>query len=281
MLEKVDLARKLPKKTYGELLPRLQGRLYDLERACSGARIPTILVFEGWDASGKGTTINLLTSRLDPRGFKLYAIQAPRTYETHLPWLWRFWQKIPNYGEMAIFDQSWYGRVLSERVEGLVTERDWQKAYRDIASFERTLFDDGYVLVKFLLHISKEEQERRFKRLARDPLTAWHVQAEDWKHHEKYGQFVIAIEEMLEHTDTEWGPWCIVEATDRRWARVRVFQTIIQRMEQALTDKGLALPLEPLQEAEELEDADSNSLEEELEAQATAWDEEDTNAGDA
>jgi polyphosphate kinase 2 (PPK2 family) len=284
MLEKVDLSRKLAKKTYAELLPHLQRRLYDLEKACWDARIPTIVLFEGWDAAGKGTTINLLTSRLDPRGFKLHAIQAPRTYETHLPWLWRFWQRIPNYGEMAIFDRSWYGRVLVERVEGLVTERDWQKGYRDIASFERTLFDDGYVLVKFFLHISKDEQERRFKRLSRDPLTAWHVQAEDWEHHEKYAQYVIAIEEMLEHTDTEWGPWCIVEGTDRRWARIRVFQTIIHRMEQALTDRGIALPTRPAREARELDnDADSASLEEELEAQANAWSDiqEESYAGDA
>ncbi len=284
MLEKVDLSRKLAKKTYAELLPRLQERLYDLEKACWDARIPTIVLFEGWDAAGKGTTINLLTSRLDPRGFKLHAIQAPRTYETHLPWLWRFWQRIPNYGEMAIFDRSWYGRVLVERVEGITAERDWQKGYRDIASFERTLFDDGYGLVKFFLHISKDEQERRFKRLSRDPLTAWHVQAEDWVHHEKYAQYVIAIEEMLEHTDTEWGPWCIVEGTDRRWARIRVFQTIISRMEQALTDRGIALPAGPAREAQDLEDdADSTSLEEELEAQASAWSdlEEESNAGDA
>ena len=284
MLEKVDLSRKLEKKTYAELLPRLQERLYDLEKACWDARIPTIALFEGWDAAGKGTTINLLTSRLDPRGFKLHAIQAPRTYETHLPWLWRFWQRIPNYGEMAIFDRSWYGRVLVERVAGITAERDWQKGYRDIASFERTLFDDGYVLVKFFLHISKDEQARRFKRLSRDPLTAWHVQAEDWEHHEQYAEYVTAIEEMLEHTDTEWGPWCIVEATDRRWARIRVFQTIIHRMEQALTDRGIALPSRPAREAQELDnDADSASLEEELEAQANAWSdvEEESYAGDA
>jgi polyphosphate kinase 2 (PPK2 family) len=284
MLEKVDLTRKLSKKQYQELLPRLQRRLYDLEKSCWDAHVPTIIVFEGWDAAGKGTTINLLTSRLDPRGFKLHAVQAPRTYETHLPWLWRFWQKIPNFGEMAIFDRSWYGRVLVERVEGLSSAQEWQKGYRDIASFERTLSDDGYVILKFFLHISKNEQERRFKRLARDPLTAWHVQAEDWDHHEKYDQYVVAIEEMLEHTDTEWGPWTIVEATDRRWSRVRVFQAIIQRLERAITDRGIALPPEGHPEGQGPEDeADSDSLEEELEAKAEAWTEEqeESNAGDA
>ena len=156
MLEKIDLTRKLPKEAYQRLKPRLQRRLYDLQKACWDAKIPTIIVFEGWDAAGKGTAINLLTSRLDPRGFKLHPIQAPRTYETHLPWLWRFWQKTPNYGEMAIFDRSWYGRVLVERVEGLTPVQEWRKGYRDIGDFERTLSDDGYVIVKFFLHIAKK-----------------------------------------------------------------------------------------------------------------------------
>jgi len=284
MLEKVDLSRKLPKRQYKELLPRLQRRLYDLEKACWDAHIPTIILFEGWDAAGKGTAINLLTSHLDPRGFKLYAIQAPRTYETHLPWLWRFWQKIPSYGEMGIFDRSWYGRVLVERVEGLAAEQEWQKGYRDIAGFERTLADDGYVILKFFLHISKDEQERRFKRLSRNPLTAWHVQAEDWEHHNRYDQYVIAVEEMLEHTDSEWGPWTIVEATDRRWARIRIFQTIVARLEQALTAIGTALPSEASPEARgRTDDADSESLEEDLEAEAAAWagEQEEGDAGDA
>jgi polyphosphate kinase 2 (PPK2 family) len=244
MLEKVDLTCKLPKEEYKRLIPVLQRRLYDLEKACWDADIPSMIVFEGWDAAGKGTSINLLTSRLDPRGFKLYPIQAPRTFETHLPWLWRFWLKTPNYGEMAIFDRSWYGRVLVERVEELTPVREWRKGYRDIVGFERTLADDGYVIIKFFLHISKQEQKRRFKKLERDPLKSWHVQPEDWEHHRKYNKYLVAIEEMLERTDTEWGPWTIVEATDRRWARVKIFQTIIRRLEEALTERGHELPEE-------------------------------------
>jgi polyphosphate kinase 2 (PPK2 family) len=245
MLEKIDLNRKLPKDEYKKLLPQLQRRLYDLEKACWDAKIPSVIVFEGWDAAGKGTSINLLTSRLDPRGFKLYPIQEARTFEKHLPWLWRFWLKLPNYGEMAIFDRSWYGRVLVERVEELTPIRDWRKGYRDILGFERTIADDGYVVVKFFLHISKREQKRRFKKLEKDPLKSWHVQPEDWEHHKKYSRYLVAIEEMLERTDTEWGPWTIVEATDRRWARVKIFQTIIGRLEEALKDRGLDLPEEP------------------------------------
>jgi polyphosphate kinase 2 (PPK2 family) len=243
MLEKVDLTKKLSKAEYKARMPVLRNKLYDLEKACWDAGIPSVIVFEGWDAAGKGTSINLLTQRLDPRGFKLYAIQAPRTFEMHLPWLWRFWLKLPNYGEMAIFDRSWYGRVLVERVEGLTPEDEWRKGYRDIADFERTIADDGYVVIKFFLHISKQEQARRFKKLEKDPLESWHVQPEDWDHHRRYGEYVIAIEEMLERTDTEWGPWTIVEATDRRWARVKIFETIIHRLEEALQDQGLELPM--------------------------------------
>jgi polyphosphate kinase 2 (PPK2 family) len=289
MLEKVDLSLKLSKAEYKELIPRLQRRLYDLEKVCWDAKIPSMIVFEGWDAAGKGTSINLLTSRLDPRGFKLHPIQGARTFEMHLPWLWRFWLKTPNYGEMAIFDRSWYGRVLVERVEGITPVREWRKGYRDIVGFERTLADDGYVIIKFFLHISKKEQKRRFKRLQKDPLKSWHVQPEDWDHHKKYNEYVLAIEEMLERTDTEWGPWTIVEATNRRWARVKIFRTIIRSLEEALEDRGFDLPAErpfpklavkgepaepddegagPLEEDEE--DFDSESLEAELAAESEA-----------
>jgi polyphosphate kinase 2 (PPK2 family) len=263
MLEKVDLSVKLPREEYQRWMPRLQRRLYDLEKACWDAKMPSIIVFEGWDAAGKGTSINKLTSRLDPRGFKLYPIREARTFEKHLPWLWRFWLKTPNYGEMAIFDRSWYGRVLVERVEGLTPVQEWRKGYRDIVDFERALADDGYVIIKFWLHIDKKEQKRRFRRLEKDPLKSWHVQPEDWEHHRKYNAYLLAIEEMLERTDTEWGPWTIVEATDRRWARAKIFQTIIRHLEEALKDRGFDLPEEELLPPSEPEE-EAESLEEEL-----------------
>jgi polyphosphate kinase 2 (PPK2 family) len=238
MLEKIDLSKKLSKKEYKAQLPKLQRRLYDLETAAWKAGIPSIILFEGWDAAGKGTTISTLTQRLDPRGFKLYPIRAARTYEKMRPWLWRFWLKLPNYGEMAIFDRSWYGRVLVERVEGLTPEREWRKAYRDMVDFERTITDDGYVLVKFWLHISKEEQRRRFKLLEKEPLKSWQVTEEDWEHHRKYDEYLQAVEEMLERTETEWGPWTIVEATSRWWARVKVFNAIINALAKRLQEVG-------------------------------------------
>jgi polyphosphate kinase 2 (PPK2 family) len=241
MLEKIDLNKNLPQKKYKERMPQLRNRLYDLQKACWEAGIPSVIVFEGWDAAGKGTSISALTQRLDPRGFKLYPVQAPRTYETHMPWLWRFWLKLPNYGQMAIFDRSWYGRVLVERVEELAPESLWRRAYRDIMDFERTMADDGYVVIKFWLHISKDEQRRRFKSLEKDPLTAWHVQPEDWEHHRRYEEYTVAVEEMLERTETEWGPWTIVEATDRYWAHVKIVETIARRLQEAWGQRGAPL----------------------------------------
>ena len=263
MLEKIDLNKKLSKKEYRQQLPKLQRRLYDLETAAWKAGIPSIILFEGWDAAGKGTTIATLTQRLDPRGFKLYPIRGARTYEKMHPWLWRFWLKLPNYGEMAIFDRSWYGRVLVERVEGLTPKREWRKAYRDIVDFEQTITADGYVLVKFWLHISKKEQRRRFKLLEKAPLKSWQVTEEDWEHHRKYDKYLLAVEEMLERTETEWGPWTIVEATSRWWARVKVFNTIINGLAERLEAVG-ALP-------EALAGEDEDFAEEvELEAEAEA-----------
>ena len=239
MLENIDLSKKLSKKEYKKQLPRLQRRLYDLETAAWKAGVPSIILFEGWDAAGKGTAIQTLTQRLDPRGFKLYPIRAARTFEKMHPWLWRFWLKLPNYGEMAIFDRSWYGRVLVERVEGLTSERDWRKAYRDIVDFEQTLSDDGYVMVKFWLHIDKKEQRRRFKLLEKDVLKSWQVTDEDWEHHRKYDEYLLTVEEMLERTETEWGPWTIVEATNRWWARVKIFNTIIDALATRLDEAGV------------------------------------------
>ncbi len=232
MLEKIDLSKKVSKAEYKKQLPRLRNRLYALQKASWDEKIPVIILFEGWDAAGKGTSIQTLTSRLDPRGFKLYPIREARTFEKSRPWLWRFWLKIPGHGEWAIFDRSWYGRVLVERVEEITPEREWRRGYRDIVDFERTLADTGYLIIKFFLHITKEEQKRRFKKLIKDPLTAWHVQAEDWEHHNKFEKYLLAAEEMLERTDTEWGPWTIVEATDRRFTRMKILRTIVAALEE-------------------------------------------------
>ena len=251
MLDKIDLSKKVDKKTYKKNMSILEDRLFEVQKASWDAEIPVVILFEGWDAAGKGTSIQKLTSPIDPRGYKLYPIRAARTHEKKYPWLWRFWLKIPARGEWAIFDRSWYGRVMVERVESLIPEQEWRRAYRDITEFERALADDGAVIIKFFLHISKQEQKRRFEKLSKDPLTAWHVSPEDWEHHRRYDDWLIAYEEALESTDTEWGPWTIVEATDRRHTWMKIFQTVTE----CLGEK-LGIKFEQLQK-----NADAQTLE--------------------
>ena len=234
MLEKINLDLKVDKPTYKRVMPMLANRLYRTQKLSWDAGIPVIILFEGWDAAGKGTTIQRFTRNLDPRGYKLYPIRAPRTFEKKRPWLWRFWLKIPAYGEWAIFDRSWYGRVMVERVEKLTPKKKWWRAYRDIVDFEQTLADDGTVIIKFFLHISKKEQKKRFHKLLKDPLEAWHVSPEDWEHHRNYDKWAKAYEEAFERTDTEWGPWTIIPATDRRYTRLKVYHTVLTALEERL-----------------------------------------------
>ncbi len=242
MLEKIDLTKKLDKQTYKQHMQILAERLYEVQKGSWDSGIPVVILFEGWDAAGKGTSIQTLTTPLDPRGFKLYPIRASRTYEKQRPWLWRFWLKLPADGEWAIFDRSWYGRVLVERVENIIPENDWRKAYRDIADFERTISDDGTLIIKFFLHISKKEQKKRFKKLDADPLTAWRVAPEDWEHHRRYKEWLLAYEETFEQTESEWAPWTIVEATDRYFTQVKIYQTIIRTLGKRLGLEPLVLP---------------------------------------
>jgi polyphosphate kinase 2 (PPK2 family) len=261
MLENINLARKLSRDEFKSVLPGLQERLYDLEKACWDQNVPTIMVFEGWDASGKGTAIGGLTQRLDPRGFKLHPITAPRTYEQQRPWLWRFWLKVPNRGEMILFDHSWYGRVLEERVERIIPEKAWRQAYRDIIEFERTLADDGTTILKFFFHISNKEQRKRFEAIEADPLEAWRVTAADWARQKKYDDYLAATEEMLEQTDTEYAPWTIIEATSKWHARKKLFDTIIAAIEKRL---GPNAPPRSAASAETSEDADVRAAQESL-----------------
>ncbi len=244
MLETVDLEQKLRKSAYKAQRPKLQRRLYTLQRACMNANLPVIVIFEGWDAAGKSEVQKTLTQHLDPRGFVTHDIQPPRTYETLMPWLWRFWLKVPRYGEMAVYYHSWYERVLRERVEVGLSKPDLSKAYRDISNFERTLADDGYAIAKFFFHISQEEQARRLTEMENDPLSNWRVRPEHWERHQRYGSYVTAIKEMLKRTDASCAPWTIIAATDFRWACVTVLETVITRIERALEARGVSLPAE-------------------------------------
>jgi polyphosphate kinase 2 (PPK2 family) len=234
MLETVDLTLSLTKEEYKKNAPPLREKLRLLQYQCKDAEVPIVIVFEGWDASGKGGIISRLLERIDPRGFKVHPARPPTTEEEAKPFLWRYWVRLPQDGEMALFDRSWYGRVLIERVAKMVPKKVWRTAFEEISQFERQLAEDGAVIVKFFLHISKKEQRRRLKKLEKDKFESWRVTKWDWKHHKDYDKYVKAIEEMVAKTDAPYAPWTIVEATDRRFAEIKVFETLVKAMEDAL-----------------------------------------------
>ncbi len=231
MLEQVDLTLSLSKQDYRQRLVDLQMRLYDMEQALFEARIPALFAFEGWAGAAKVRTISVITRRLDPRGLRVYSITPPRTYEMQYPWLYRFWLKTPSYGQIAIFDRSWYRHVLGERVRGELSVADWRARCEDIVAFERQLADDGAVIVKFWLHISQREQGRRFKKLLSDKTTAWQVTEEDLWQHRHYERVRDAVEDMIARTDTPYAPWIIVPATSAHYARVAAFEAILSSLE--------------------------------------------------
>jgi polyphosphate kinase 2 (PPK2 family) len=234
LLEAVDLTRTLPRARYRKAMPRLHERLRRLQYELKEAEIPTVVIFEGWDAAGKGTTIQRLAERLDPRAFRAYPGAPPSKLERRYHWLWRYQVRLPEDGHMVLFDHSWYGRVLVERVEKFVGKKVWRQAYDQINEFERWLADDGQVLVKLWFHISQDEQRRRLKKMEKSPLERWKVEKEDWRRNRNYDKWVEAVEEMLAKTDTPHAPWTVVEATDARWARLKVFETLVSAMESAL-----------------------------------------------
>lgn len=231
MLEHIDLKQSVPKDEYKRRLDPLQERLYDLQGAVYRARVPVAVVFEGWAAAGKASTLNVLAERLDPRGFRVVPITPPRTLEKAYPWLWRFWLKIPAYGQIVVYDTSWYRRVLIDRITGEVSHRVWEAAYQDIMDFESQLAADGTIILKFWLHISKKEQAKRFKKLRAKRLTAWQVSEEDDAQHKAYKQYLQAVEDMLGRTEAPHAPWTIVAATDRCFTRLMVLETIVQALE--------------------------------------------------
>lgn len=249
MLEIVNLDQIIKKSEWKVRRSLYRQRLYDLEKAAFDAKMPTVIVFEGWDAAGKGTCIQTLTARLDPRGFTVWPIRAARTYEQKRPWLWRFWNKLPAYGHMALFDRSWYGRVLVERMELGLPQREWMRAYNDIVDFERLIALDGTVIVKFFLHVSQTEQARRFRKLEKDPLEAWRVEPEDRARNANYGAWAQVYDEMLERTDTSFGPWTIVEATNRWFMLDKVYRTLIGAMEARLSELDAVPPVISEEEA--------------------------------
>jgi AMP-polyphosphate phosphotransferase len=199
---------------------------------------PLLVLFEGWDASGQGGCIKRLVDHLDPRHVRVAQFAAPTYDEKRHHFLWRFWPVLPGWGGMAVLDRSWYGRVLVERVEGFATKEQWSRAYEEIVEFERTLTAEGMILVKFWMHVSEEEQLRRFESRANDQLRSWKLTDEDWRNREKRPLYEEAVEEMLERTDHPKAPWHVVAGDDKRFARVAVAEAVCAAIEAELEARG-------------------------------------------
>jgi AMP-polyphosphate phosphotransferase len=240
MLETLDLRASCPRARLKRELPGLQERLRLLQYELREAELPTVVLFEGWDAAGKSTVIQRLTRCLDPRAFRQFPGAPPSELEQRYHFLWKYQVHLPEDGQIAFFDHSWYSRVLVERVEKFVPKTLWKKAFGQINELERWLAEDGQVVVKFFLHISRKEQRRRLRSMEKDALERWKVQKEDWRRNERYGDWVVAIEEMLARTDTPHAPWTVVAATDFRHLRLTVFRTLVERMEEALRQRRAA-----------------------------------------
>jgi polyphosphate kinase 2 (PPK2 family) len=232
-LSELDLTKQIDEKTdYRQKVQELQLQLLHFQRRILDSKRNVILVFEGPDAAGKGGVIKRITEKLDPRLLRVYAIVKPTEEEHRHHYLWRFWNKIPSQGEIAIFDRSWYGRVLVERVEGFCTEKEWHRAYDEINSMEKTLTDGGAVLLKFYLHISKEEQLRRFEQRAADPYKHWKISDEDWRNRRKWKEHIEAAEDMFIETNNKVAPWILVEGEFKWYARMKVLKALVKKFDQ-------------------------------------------------
>lgn len=244
-LAEVDLSLRLDDREGKRLLADAQDRLVHL-RLLLGGQLgsgelgpPLCVLFEGWDASGKGGAIKRLVSELDLRHVRVAQFGAPSEDEKRHHFLWRFWPVLPGWGGMAVLDRTWYGRVLVERVEGFASEEAWRRAYDEIVDLETTLAAEGAVLVKFWMHVSAEEQLRRFERRRTDPHKSWKLTEEDWRNRAKRPEYEAAVEEMLERTDHPAAPWHVVAGDDKRWARVDVVRTVCAAVEDALRARGV------------------------------------------
>ncbi|HJL15420.1 MAG TPA: hypothetical protein RMH99_07195, partial [Sandaracinaceae bacterium LLY-WYZ-13_1] len=235
VLDTLDLSARLDKKTYGKRLEELQGRLNLLTREPSfREKHALVAVFEGMDAAGKGGAIRRVTAALDARVAHVVPIAAPTDEERARPYLWRFWRHVPGRGRVVVFDRSWYGRVLVERVEKLASAADWARAYSEINEFEQQLVDHGIAVVKLWLQIDAEEQLERFRERQQTGFKRYKITDEDWRNREKWNEYRIAVNDMIERTSTELAPWTLVAANDKRHARIRVLEALCDGLEKAL-----------------------------------------------
>lgn len=234
IVDSLDMSLKLEKKKYDERRKELQSRLGVLNRKTVQEGLSTVLVFEGLDAAGKGGSIRQITDALDPRTFRVRPVAAPTDEEHAHHYLWRFWRHMPRAGYMTIFDRSWYGRVLVERIEGFATVAEWQRAYAEINDFEDQMVEHGIILQKFWYHLSKEEQLNRFKAREETPHKRWKLTDEDWRNHEKYDAYAYAAHEMIQRTSTSRAPWTLIESNDKLWGRIKMLDTLCNALEEAL-----------------------------------------------
>lgn len=246
-LDELDLTQQIEsEKEYEKQLKKWQLRLLDLEQALRNSQRSVLIGFEGWDASGKGGTIKRLLDALDPRGYKAYGIAAPTPEEKRRHYLWRFWDRTPATGELAIFDRTWYGRVLVERVEGFATKEEWKRAYEEINQFEQQLCDNGTLVLKFWMHISADEQLRRFHDREKSPYKRWKITDDDWRNREKRDAYLKAAEEMFERTDTHNCPWDLIAAEHKWFGRIEVIKRVTKTLQDALGKQPeLPEPAEP------------------------------------
>jgi polyphosphate kinase 2 (PPK2 family) len=234
VLDRVDLERRLPEKQYRPRLLRLQAKVHRLVRAASDKGVSVVVVFEGWDAAGKGGAIRRLTAAVDPRLYRIISVAAPTDEEKAHHYLWRFWRHLPRAGRVTVYDRSWYGRVLVERVEGFAAETEWRRAYLEINEFEQQLTEAGVVIVKFWLHVSQEEQLRRFEDRKSTAYKQHKITDEDWRNRAKWGAYHEAVNEMVVRTSTRFAPWTLVAGKDKKHARVQVLEAFVRRLQKAL-----------------------------------------------
>jgi AMP-polyphosphate phosphotransferase len=236
-LSEVDLSVSVETEKYKKELKELQARLHDLHNQAYRRHIPIIVAYEGWDAAGKGGNIKRLTSALDPRGYEVIPIASPKPYEKSRHHLWRFWVRLPKTGHFAIFDRTWYGRVMVERLEGFCSENDWQRAYNEINEFEKELTDWGAIVIKFWVHIDKDTQLARFTERQNTPEKQWKITDEDWRNREKWDAYEVAVDEMIAKTSTTYAPWHILESNDKHYARLKALRIVVENLEEALEKK--------------------------------------------
>jgi polyphosphate kinase 2 (PPK2 family) len=234
VLDRVDLGRKLEKAQYEKKLPRYWERLAKLSRKLHRRNQSVVLVFEGWDAAGKGGVIRRLTKAVDAAHYRVVPIAAPTEEERAHHYLWRFWRRLPRVGHWMIFDRSWYGRVLVERLEGFASEEDWARAYGEINDFEELIVTRGTLLLKFWIHISPEEQLRRFKAREKVPFKKYKITAEDYRNRDRWNEYELAADEMVQRTSTRYARWHLIPGNDKRWARIQVLKTVCRELEKAL-----------------------------------------------